>query len=169
MTLLELCKDIFNKEKLNKFFDDKNLKVIKRKEHAYSVYLMGMQCFKNNKSDWLIPINKNAYFNFEYFWRYLSKYYDIGYSYQKDKRFANQIDFKYFCKLSKNNFSNTNWWHKDIKIVDLIAYYYINLNEPYDEKEPYEHGMLGSYIIDEYLYDNPPIEYSNKTIGMILY
>lgn len=154
MNLYEICKDIFNDEKLV----NASLCPVKRLEHSLSVYYIGKYIYSRFKNDFMIEVNYNGnvLVSFNLIWKYLALYHDIGYDHQDCVSYNyNKIETAYNCCVLDVDKQQNNLWLKGLTYEDLMAYYLINCIDPYDKNEPCEHGILGSYLFYDHFYNNP--------------
>ena len=169
MNLYDVCKSAF---KDNIQIMSNLIPCGKRNEHSISVYYIGMYIYSKFNNQLLVPTKYNGknLSSFDLIWKYLSMYHDIGYDHQDIYKYNyNKIETEYSCEILDINEKQNDLWLKELKFNDLMAYYFLNCIEPYDVKEPCEHGILGSYIFYKIYYKNPPLEYHNLKSWTILY
>lgn len=164
MILYDICKDSYSNN-IDSSIPGAVLRDIKkRKEHSLSVCYIGRYILSKFANQLLIPVNSSGskLFSLDILWEYLSIYHDIGYDYQDiDKYNYNRIEKEYCCTILDINDNENKLWLNEIKFNDLMAYYLINMLDPYDKKEPCEHGILGSYLFHKQYYNKRPKQYRN--------
>ena len=150
---------------------------LSRPEHIVAVYLLGRWLIQRVFGFRIITLNTGTQLSFNYFWKYISLFHDIGYGpqYQKEANFN-----KYNSNLLRNNYLGhvydannkcNQTWLRSYNRDELEFYYaywefygrqYCINHQLSDGYELYEHGILGGYLFSELFHNRKPSSFKGS-------